>query len=67
MEVLVFVLPVCAAMVMNKLDSMGWAAHSRNNDSCPPHSWSMNILTNRLECQQCLFVSSNTINNSNYD
>lgn len=64
MELLVFVLPVCAAMLMNRFDS-GWAAHSRNNDSCPPHTWSLNVITEELECTSCNY--RNSFNNSIYE
>lgn len=57
MELLVFVLPVCAAMLMNRFDS-GWAAHSRNNDSCPPHKYGYMLTADKeyLQCVDCNFI-----------
>lgn len=49
MELLIFVIPITAGLVMNKLDS--WVADSRN--TCPPHTWSLNVLTEELECKDC--------------
>lgn len=49
MELLVLLIPVSVAMLMNKFDS--WVADSRN--TCPPHTWSVDVLTEQLECLDC--------------